>query len=133
MNYIIYKEATGEIVRVGHCSSDNDHLVSGKCREGESVLEGSVSDPSTQMVKNGALVSKPQDEIDAAASAEASSINRLDRNSELTATDWTQVSDAPLTDSKKAEWRVYRQALRDLPAHTNWPLLNEEDWPDAPT
>jgi hypothetical protein len=92
-----------------------------------------VSDIKTQVVKNGALASKPQDEIDVVASAEANSTNRMDRNSELTATDWTQVSDAPLTDSKKAEWRVYRQALRDLPAHTNWPLLNEEDWPTPPT
>ena len=30
--------------------------------------------------------------------------------------DWTVGSDSPLSDSKKAEWVTYRQALRDLPS-----------------
>lgn len=30
--------------------------------------------------------------------------------------DWTVGSDSPLSDSKKAEWATYRQALRDLPS-----------------
>lgn len=30
--------------------------------------------------------------------------------------DWTQFTDSPLSESKKAEWRTYRQSLRDLPA-----------------
>lgn len=30
--------------------------------------------------------------------------------------DWTVSSDTPLSDSKKAEWVTYRQALRDLPS-----------------
>ena len=30
--------------------------------------------------------------------------------------DWTVGIDSPLTDSKKAEWATYRQALRDIPA-----------------
>lgn len=29
--------------------------------------------------------------------------------------DWTQMPDSPLTDAKKTQWAVYRQALRDLP------------------
>ena len=33
----------------------------------------------------------------------------------LNDSDRTQLADAPLTDSKKAEWATYRQALRDLP------------------
>ena len=33
----------------------------------------------------------------------------------LTASDWTQSADSPLSDSKKAEWATYRQKLRDLP------------------
>ncbi len=27
---------------------------------------------------------------------------------------------------------AYRQALRDLPKHPNWPYLQPEDWPQAP-
>jgi hypothetical protein len=38
------------------------------------------------------------------------------RNIRLTASDWTQAADTPLTDAKKAEWATYRQALRDLPS-----------------
>ena len=38
------------------------------------------------------------------------------RNMHLKDSDWTQFVDSPLTDSKKAEWATYRQALRDLPS-----------------
>lgn len=37
---------------------------------------------------------------------------RLWRNAELSKTDWTQLSDAPLDT---VAWANYRQALRDLP------------------
>ena len=37
------------------------------------------------------------------------------RNRLLAGSDWTQLPDNALTDSKKAEWATYRQALRDLP------------------
>ena len=38
------------------------------------------------------------------------------RNGLLRESDWTQFTDSPLTDSKKNEWKTYRQNLRDLPA-----------------
>jgi hypothetical protein len=41
------------------------------------------------------------------------------RNKLLSECDWTQVPDAPLTEEKRAEWRTYRQALRDLPDTTD--------------
>ena len=37
---------------------------------------------------------------------------RIERKKLLKASDWTQGADSPLTDSKKAEWKTYRQALR---------------------
>tara|TARA_Y100001963_G_scaffold102744_1_gene141422 strand:- start:217 stop:459 length:243 start_codon:yes stop_codon:yes gene_type:complete len=37
------------------------------------------------------------------------------RNRKLQASDWTQLPDAPISESKKAEWETYRQALRDIP------------------
>ena len=40
---------------------------------------------------------------------------REKRDRLLQASDWTQMSDSPLSDTKKAEWATYRQALRDLP------------------
>ena len=38
------------------------------------------------------------------------------RDTLLRESDWTQFTDSPLTDSKKTEWKTYRQGLRDLPA-----------------
>ena len=38
------------------------------------------------------------------------------RDTLLRESDWTQFTDSPLTDSKKTEWKTYRQRLRDLPA-----------------
>jgi hypothetical protein len=56
-------------------------------------------------------------------------INRSKRDEELQRTDWTQAVDSPLTQEKQLEYRNYRQALRDLPTHENWPELNDQDWP----
>jgi hypothetical protein len=39
---------------------------------------------------------------------------RSQRNRLLQASDWTQVIDNPLTDSKKQEWRNYRSVLRNI-------------------
>ena len=36
------------------------------------------------------------------------------RNAKLAQSDWTQANDSPLSDSKKAEWKTYRQTLRDM-------------------
>jgi hypothetical protein len=40
------------------------------------------------------------------------------RNYLLTASDWTQIIDSPLSDAKRQEWAEYRQSLRDLPSGT---------------
>ena len=37
------------------------------------------------------------------------------RNEKLRNCDWTQLTDAPLSDTKKTEWQTYRQTLRDIP------------------
>ena len=41
-------------------------------------------------------------------------VSRDMRNRLLMQTDWTQLSDAPLTDTQKKAWADYRQLLRDL-------------------
>ena len=47
---------------------------------------------------------------------------RAERNAKLSASDWTQLADASLTETKKAEWATYRQDLRDLPSTQNDPF-----------
>jgi hypothetical protein len=62
----------------------------------------------------------------------ASEYARKTRNSLLTECDWTQGADSPLSDSKKAEWATYRQALRDFDYSsltTNVGIL----WPTKPS
>jgi hypothetical protein len=52
---------------------------------------------------------------------------RAQRNQLLTASDWTQVADAPVD---KAAWATYRQALRDIPQQEGFPTVIV--WPDKP-
>ena len=59
---------------------------------------------------------------------------RTERNDLLIESDWTQVADSPLSDSKKAEWATYRQSLRDLPANNaNVTNIDDVTFPTAPT
>ena len=56
------------------------------------------------------------------------------RNSKLGTCDWTQLPDSPLTDTKKAEWAEYRQALRGIPkTNEGATKLDEIVWPDVPS
>lgn len=47
----------------------------------------------------------------------------------LKETDVWGLADYPAT----AEQLAYRQALRDLPSHSNWPALADSDWPTKPS
>jgi hypothetical protein len=51
---------------------------------------------------------------------------RRDRDAALAASDFRMVSDAPWDT---AAWATYRQALRDLPDHADWP---DVDLPTPP-
>jgi len=56
---------------------------------------------------------------------------RTERDTKLTATDWTQLADSQLTDEVKATWATYRQALRDLPSASGFP--HTMTWPTKPS
>ena len=67
------------------------------------------------------------------AAAEAT---RAERNSRLAESDWMANSDVTMTDA----WKTYRQALRDITKHSNWPYLktpspagDDNDWPVKPS
>jgi hypothetical protein len=49
---------------------------------------------------------------------------RTERNKLLTESDWTQITDSPLSSDKKTEWSNYRTALRDLPTKSGWPNVD---------
>lgn len=59
---------------------------------------------------------------------------RRRRNFELITSDWTQLPDAPLSEQKRAEWVVYRQQLRDMPAdYIEFTADTPITWPVKPT
>lgn len=64
---------------------------------------------------------------------------REERDKRLLVCDWTQTLDNKLSDDKKSEWMIYRQALRDLPATLNIDpsdtyvkTYNAVHWPTPP-
>jgi len=52
---------------------------------------------------------------------------RNERDRLLTASDWTQVADAP---ADAQAWATYRQALRDVPQQSGFP--DNIEWPQPP-
>jgi len=58
----------------------------------------------------------------------AAGSNRSQRDKLIAETDWWASSDLTMTSAQTA----YRQALRDITSHANWPHLDEADWPTKP-
>lgn len=59
--------------------------------------------------------------------AEQAKAVRDQRNTKLAASDWTQLTDAPINS---ALWATYRQALRNVPTQAGFPW--EVTWPTQP-
>jgi len=55
---------------------------------------------------------------------------RYERSQLLQASDWTQIPNSPLTAAQQIAWATYRQALRDIPAQSGYPV--NITWPTAP-
>lgn len=72
---------------------------------------------------DGEIYSDTQPEIIVDISAQ----ERAKRNMLLTASDWTQVADAPVD---QAAWKVCRQALRDITKQKYFPY--NIVWPNQP-
>ena len=79
--------------------------------------------------KTGEVIKRPytEDEV-AAAKAAQHEAARAERDTLLTASDWTQVADAPVDTTA---WATYRQALRDIPTQSGFP--DNITWPQEPT
>jgi len=70
----------------------------------------------------------PSIKQDAELLSEAAAVTvRQERNALLSASDWTQVADAPVD---QAAWAAYRQELRDVTSQETFPF--EVTWPVAP-
>ena len=60
--------------------------------------------------------------------ANTATANRATRNAKLAETDFYALSDVTMS----SEMQTYRQALRDITSHSNWPNLSDDDWPTKP-
>jgi hypothetical protein len=66
----------------------------------------------------------------ASKDAEQAKSVRTSRDDKLKECDWTQLDDTPLSNTVKATWAIYRQALRDVTMQAGFPWTIT--WPDAP-
>lgn len=82
--------------------------------------EGGIWRQAWQMVEMN-------DEEKADADAQQTVAVRNQRNYLLSASDWTQIADAPVDATA---WAAYRQALRDVPAQAGFPY--NVTWPTKP-
>ena len=76
------------------------------------------------------LIQEMTDEEKTSATNDRAARYRSERDFKLARTDWTQMADTPLTDEKRAEWSLYRQALRDIPQQEGFPWVIT--WPTPP-
>ena len=91
-----------------------DHSAEPELVEGNWVLTKTVV----------SLTSEQQAAVDDAAAI----LVRKRRDALLKETDWYGLSDVTMP----AEMATYRQALRDITTHANFPNLTETDWPNKP-
>lgn len=86
-----------------------------------------IVDLKTNIISDNPLDQEEIDEIERSSYLAKIDFVRNTRNSKLTESDWTQVTDAPVD---QAAWATYRQALRDIPEQAGFP--NEVTWPTEP-
>ena len=80
--------------------------------------------------EEGVTTTKAEHEADyqAKLDAEAATGVRSTRDRLLAETDWMGMSDVTMS----SDMTTYRQALRDITDHSNFPMLEAADWPVKP-
>lgn len=64
--------------------------------------------------------------------ADAAKAVRTQRDKLLAETDWVVIMHTEKGTNIPAAMEIYRQALRDITSHANFPHLDEADWPVKP-
>ena len=119
--YTIYKTSSGDIVGGGITNSELAQII---IESDESIIEGNYEIDKYKII-GGKAVSQTVDFWNAV---------RSERNALLSASDWTQLPDTALSDSKKTEWATYRQSLRDVPANNSSASVRSDvTFPTEPT
>lgn len=79
-------------------------------------------------IEGGQTKAEQEAAYQATLDANTATANREIRNSNLAETDFYALSDVTMS----SEMQTYRQALRDITSHSNWPNLEDADWPTKP-
>lgn len=125
--YTIVNSHTGEIIQTGSAPENQMDAMRTVLEEGQELIQRKACIRTQRVSKAGSIIRKSRKVLDA-EDCEQTRRKMLRRRKELLDhSDWTQVPDAPVD---QAAWRVYRQALRDLPANT--PDPRNVTWPEAP-
>ena len=87
------------------------------------------TDMFADTTEDGVTTTKAEHETayQARLDADAAKSVRTQRDTKLAETDWTALADVAMT----AEMATYRQALRDITLHENFPHLQNSDWPEV--
>lgn len=122
----IYDKSTGRIIR---CMKMNDTMLAKNLANNPNwgSIDGEVKRPGEYCVNLNTLsVEKIDWPVDIL------NYIRQVRFHLLKGCDWTQMPDSPLSESKRAEWAAYRQALRDMPDTVTVNTVDEIVWPTRP-
>ena len=122
--YTIYNPDNGKIIKSLKCDFETLKL---NLAGNDAYIEGFYRSDDYE-IKDGAAVERVED-----TTAQAEIHNLMRRSAELAGSDWTQLADVALTDTEKQNYATYRQALRDITTHSNWPNLKDSDWPNLET
>ena len=101
---------------------------------GNWVQAWSVVDMFADTTEDGVTTTKAEHEAayQANLDAKAAESVRTQRDAKLAETDWMVIKSSETGVALATEWAEYRQALRDITTHENFPNLTETDWPTKP-
>ena len=96
-----------------------------------------IEDNVVYLQKIESLTNSEKTTAQSAKDAAAAESTRAERNTRLADSDWMACSDVTMS----YDWKTYRQALRDITTHSNWPNLKapnmdgsgDNDWPVKPS
>ena len=92
----------------------------------KNVTEGTPALQDGKWVQVWNITDATAEEVEQRTEQQADAV-RTERNAKLSASDWTQVADAPVD---REAWADYRQALREVPDQAGFPWSVE--WPNDP-
>ena len=96
----------------------------------EKMVEGKPRKTEDGRVFQTWFVVEMDENEKAVTDSKQSDVIRYERNLRLSKTDWVFAPDSPLNDTKKQQYVVYRQSLRDVPSQAGFPW--DVQWPIEP-